>query len=92
MLRSPSGRYHNWREIVSLLRARPGSWAVVLRDEPARLSRSIRDREHTELRLDDGVVEVRLVNRYRNNAGRERADVYLMFTQNGGSLDSEGES
>jgi hypothetical protein len=78
-MRSPSGRYWDWAQIVAQCRARPGSWVVRLPNEPARLVRTIRDRSAPELHLDDGVIEVVIQNEYRDEWGGRRGDLYLRF-------------
>src|SRR5688572_17411455 len=82
-MRSPSGRYWEWDQIVRQCRARPGSWIVRLPNEPARLVRTVRDRSAPELHLDDGVIEVQIKNEYRDEWGRKRGDLYLRFVPHG---------
>lgn len=82
--RSPSGRYLRWPEIIADLRAKPGRWAVRLLDQPARLDRTVKERAHPALRLDDGVIESQLVHRYRTEHGAYRGDVWLRYTPHAG--------
>lgn len=77
--RSPSGRYHDWGAIVATLRSHPGVWIIHLPNEPARLQRTVRERSHPALHLDDGVVEARLLHRYVDALGQVKGDVHLRF-------------
>lgn len=77
-----SGRYWDWAAMIAEMRSRPGSWAVRMPNTSTRIARVVKERGHPLLRLDDGLVEVLVLNEYRTGLGGKRGDVYLRFTPN----------
>lgn len=71
-------RHYGWAALVARLRERPDRWALEFPNEPVRLAKRIRLRQHPALRFDDGVVEVMLLNEYRLN-GVRRADIWVRW-------------
>jgi len=88
--RSPSGRYHNWEQIVATLRLTPGVWALRLVNQPTRLARTVNDRSAPALRIEDGRIEAKIVNSYTDSDNRRRGDVYLRYMP--AQQPSEGET
>lgn len=78
-IRSASGRFWRWPVLIAALQRRPGQWAVRLNDQPHRLLRTVRKKQHPALRLDDGVIHIAMVLSYVDPNGHRRGDMYLMY-------------
>lgn len=76
-MRSPSGRFIDWAEVVKAARRAPG-WVLVLPDSAYSLVKHIRLRRHPDLRLEDGYLAVRIRNVYEQD-GKQRGDIDVRF-------------
>lgn len=83
--RSASGRYLDWGAISHDARKHPGKWVVVLRNQPVRLARNVRERSHPQLRLLDGRLEARVLHSYVGETGHRRGDIHIRFVPRQGN-------
>ena len=72
-------RHYDWVGIVARLRSRPGRWVLEFPHEPVRLAKRIRLRQHPDLRLPDGRVEVDVVNQYTEPGLPPKGDIWVRF-------------
>ena len=72
-------RHYNWAALVKRLRERPARWVLEFPNEPTRLAKRIRLRQHPDLRHDDGAVEVMILNTYRRDAEQPRGDIWVRW-------------
>lgn len=72
------GRYYDWPGIIARLSGTPGIWERTFLDAPALLGRNVNQKRSPDLKRADGVLEAKVVNRYRID-GRWRGDVWLRW-------------
>lgn len=77
--RSKTGRYVDWAGIVARGRENPGRWVLELPDSPAATLKSVRDRRHPDLRVEDGRLEGMILNEHVGPDRRKRGDIYTRF-------------
>lgn len=77
--RTASGRYYRWPSVVAELRLVPGRWVLAFPHHPAVLAKHVRLKRAAALDIDDGVIEARAVNTYRDAEGKTRADIWLRY-------------
>lgn len=69
-----------WSELVERGRRRPGAWLQPpLRNVPVTVVRTVRQRRHPALRVEDGHLEARAEHRYEDELGTQRCTVWLRF-------------
>ena len=77
--RSPSGRYIDWPVIVEAARRKPGWWVLRYNDVSQSVARAIDNRSTAALRLEDGKLEAEMINRYVDEHGLRRGDMYVRY-------------
>lgn len=84
---SPSKRFTLWAQMVVDARRAPGAWFLALVDVPYSTARTVRTRRHPDLRnLPGGRLEADARNRYTDDHGTERCDLFVRWV-----ADTEGE-
>lgn len=76
------GRLYDWSALIVELRKTPDKWRLMLVDVPARTEAAVRLRRSPDLRVDDGRLEAKLLNKYTTPDGLERGDLFLRFVPN----------
>lgn len=80
-----SRRTYRWSSIWLLASLRPGTWITHadLQNAPARTVQRIRDRGHPALHNEHAHLEARITNRYTDELGTERGDIWVRRVPNG---------
>lgn len=72
----------DWAPLIERCRQLPETWLLLLPDESPRTARSVRERRHPALHLQDGRVGALIKNHHRLDDGSERCDIWLRFEPN----------
>jgi hypothetical protein len=84
-------RHYDWDALIERLQERPGRWTLEYPNDSPRLAKRIRLRQHPQLRRDDGVVEVSMLNRYGRGAAA-RGDIWVRWIPTAHTSRNEQES
>jgi hypothetical protein len=70
--------YH-WERAVKRIRAYPNHWVLTHQNVPVTAARRVRLRQHPALVTEDGRIETILTDRYMDELGTNRANLWLRF-------------
>lgn len=76
------GKRREWAPLIRRCREIPDTWLLLLPDESPRTARSVRERRHPALHINDGRIEALVKNEHQLDAGERRCDIWLRFTPN----------
>jgi hypothetical protein len=71
-------RHHDWAAVIEVAAQSPGAWQLRYPNEPVRLAKRIRLRQHPDLRRTDGVLEATVMHEHTLD-GVRRGDIWVRW-------------